>query len=325
MEQYIVNVIKMTSILVTGGAGFIGSNLIAALLESGYKVVCVDDLSTGHEKNIKEFESNQNFIFKNIDIRNYKLLEAIIKENKIELISHQAARGSVPKSIQEPLVTNDVNVNGTLNVLWAAHKNNVKRVVVAISSSVYGDSEVLPKREDMPYNPKSPYAVSKVAKELYLKVFNQLYSLETVGLRYFNVYGPKQDPNGAYAAVIPKLISNALNNEPLSINGDGEQTRDFTYITDVVKANLLALKENAANGKSFNIAVGKSTTVNELAENIIEVTGSKSKIVHGQDRPGDVKHSIADISLAKKYLNFSPSIEIGEGLRFTIDWFRRTL
>ncbi|MBI2079131.1 SDR family oxidoreductase [Candidatus Micrarchaeota archaeon] len=313
----------MNSVLVTGGAGFIGSNLIETLLVKKYFVICLDNFSSGYEKNIKEFLSHENFVLEKGDVRDGSLVERVIKEHKIEFISHQAARGSVPKSIEEPLVSNEVNVNGTLNVLWAAHKNGVKRVVTAISSSIYGDSLTLPKKEEMPYNPKSPYAITKVTKDMYSKLFHDLYGLETVGLRYFNVYGPKQDPKGAYAAVIPRFVNNALKNEPLMIFGDGTQTRDFTYISDVVAANVLALEQNGAVGKSVNIADGKSTSIKELAEMVIRITDSKSKIRYEKERAGDIKHSVAEVSLAKKYLGYSPQVNIKEGLARTVVWFKR--
>jgi len=252
-------------------------------------------------------------------------VETIIKENKIKYITHQAARGSVPKSVEDPILTNEINVNGTLNVLWAAKKNDVEKVVCAISSSVYGDTPTLPKVETMPYSPLSPYALTKVAKEMYCKTFFELYKLKTIGLRYFNVYGRRQDPNGDYAAVIPRWITKALKGEDLPINGDGKQTRDFTYIDDVVNANILALKcENQeAFGRGFNIGYSGKIDIKTLAENIIKATKSKSKIVFGEPRKGDIQDSYADIGLAKNILGYNPKVNINDGLEKTLDWYNK--
>lgn len=311
----------MSRILVTGGAGFIGSNITEELLSKGHFVVCLDDLSAGKMENIQEFQSNENFVFVNGDIRNLQIIQKLLKEHSIEKICHQAARGSVPKSVNNPILTNSINVDGTLNILWAAKEAGVKRVVAAISSSIYGDSPTLPKIETMPYNPKSPYATSKVVDDLYCKNFYDLYDLETVGLRYFNVYGPKQDPKGDYAAVIPKFALNAWKGEPLFIEGDGEQTRDFSYISDVVNANLLALESDKAPGHSMNIAYGDRISVNDLAKKIIQLTSSKSEITYKESRPGDVKDSLADLTLAKEKLGFIPKVSIDEGLKKTVEWF----
>lgn len=309
-------------ILITGGAGFIGSNLAEYFLGQNWNVTVLDDLSTGYIKNVEPFLSNPNFKFIKGDIRDFDLVSKIIRDNKIQYISHQAARGSVPKSVENPMLSNDININGTLTVLWAAHKLGVKKVVCAISSSVYGDTPELPKKESMPHNPMSPYAITKVACEHYARVFNDLYKLPTVGLRYFNVYGKKQDPNGAYAAVIPKFILNALENKPLKINGDGSQTRDFTYIQDVIKANSLALEHDSANGRSFNIAYGDRIDILSLANLIIKLSGSESEIEFQNPRPGDVHDSLADLQFAERYLKYKPQYPLEKGLLETVEWFK---
>ncbi len=307
-------------VLVTGCAGFIGSNIVERLLSDGHFVVGIDNFETGHKENIGEFLENENFKFIEGDIRNLDFLDTVIKEYSIKQISHQAARGSVPKSVEDPIKTNSINVIGTLNVLFSAKQNNVEKVVVAISSSIYGDTPELPKKESMHYNPKSPYAITKVAKDLYCKNFFELYGLKTIGLRYFNVYGYKQDPSGAYAAVIPKFILSTLRNNPMEIYGDGNQTRDFTFVKDVVDSNILALEKNVG-GISVNIAYGSFVTINQLAKKIKELTGSKSEILHKSPRKGDIKDSLADISLAKKYLEYEPKFDLNKGLKETINWF----
>ncbi len=315
------------NVLVTGCAGFIGSNICEQLVNDGWNVVGIDNLMTGYRKNIEHLEEKDNFIFIWADVRNFAEVDRIIKEHRISHITHQAARGSVPKSVEDPLLTNDINVNGTINILWSAKENNIEKVVCAISSAVYGNTPILPKVETMPYNPLSPYAITKVAKEMYCKAFFELYGLKTIGLRYFNVYGRRQDPNGDYAAVIPRWIAKALRNEDLPINGDGKQTRDFTYIDDVVSANILALEcENTeAFGKGFNIGYSGRIDITTLAENIISATGSHSKIVFGEARKGDIQDSYADITLAKKLLGYEPSNSISEGLKKTMDWYRKNL
>lgn len=315
------------NVLVTGCAGFIGSNICEKLVSDGWNVVGIDNLMTGYRKNIQQLEKKENFKFIWADVRNLNDVDRIIKDNNIKYITHQAARGSVPKSVEDPILTHEINTNGTLNVFWAAHQNKVEKVVCAISSSVYGNTPTLPKVETMPYNPMSPYALSKVCKEMYCKMFFELYGLNTIGLRYFNVYGKRQDPMGDYAAVIPRWITKALNNEDLPINGDGKQTRDFTYIEDVVSANILALEcENLeAFGKGFNIGYSSKIDITTLAENIIKATGSKSKIVFGEPRKGDIQDSYADINLAKNLLGYSPATSIDEGLKKAMDWYRENL
>jgi UDP-glucose 4-epimerase len=309
-------------ILVTGGAGFIGSHIAERLLSLGHEVTVLDDLSTGKLENIQALMGHARFHFSQGSILDLPLLMELIQNRRIERISHQAARPSVARSIEDPLATHEVNITGTLNVLKAAHEAGCQRVVAASSSSIYGNTPVLPKKEDMHYRPRSPYAASKVAGELYLQVFNAVYGLQTVGLRYFNVYGPQQDPNSHYAAVIPKFIRLALNGEPLPIEGDGAQTRDFTYVDDVVSANLLSLTAPELHGECVNIGYGEQTSILSLAETVIRQIRSSSKIEHRDPRPGDVRDSFADISLAKSLLGYKPEYRLADGLRRTIDWYR---
>ena len=312
-------------VLVTGGAGFIGSHISERLLALGHEVTVLDDLSTGKLENIQVLMGHDRFHFCRGSILDLPLLRELIQHRRIERVSHQAARPSVARSIEDPLATHEVNITGTLNILKAAHEAGCQRVVAASSSSIYGNTPVLPKREDMHYRPRSPYAASKVAGELYLQVFHAVYGLQTVGLRYFNVYGPQQDPNSHYAAVIPKFIRLALNGEPLPIEGDGTQTRDFTYIDDVVSANLLSLTTPELHGECVNIGYGEQTSVLSLAETVIGQTRSASKIVHRDPRPGDVRDSLADISQAHSLLGYKPAFSLSEGLVATIDWYRKNL
>lgn len=311
----------MDKVLVTGGAGFIGSNIVGALVERGYYVKAYDNLVTGKLENIREFMKNENFTFVQGDILEYKKL--INEMNGVDYVLHQAALPSVSRSVLDPATTDRINVGGTINVLLAAKEVGVKKVVIASSSSVYGNTSKLPKQETMLYNPLSPYAVSKVATELYAEVFSKLYDVSTVCLRYFNVYGPKQDPTGEYAAVVPKFIMSALKGEPLTIYGDGNQTRDFTFVEDVVQANILAMKSDAEG--NYNIAYGKSVSIQELAEKIIKLTFSKSKIIYLDPRPGDIRHSLADISKAMRDLGYSPRYDLNSGLIKTIEWFNKMI
>ncbi len=315
------------NILITGCAGFIGSNLAEYLVKEDWNVVGVDNLMTGYRKNIKHLEKEKNFRFIWGDVRDFKFVDEIIKKYEIEFISHQAARGSVPKSVEDPLLTNDINIGGTLNILEASRNNGVKKVVCAISSSVYGDTPTLPKVESMPYSPLSPYAVTKMTKEVYLNVFYKLYGLKTIGLRYFNVYGRRQDPNGDYAAVIPRWISRALAGKDLLVNGDGEQTRDFTYIDDVIQANIkgLTCENNDAFGRGYNIGYSSHVDIKTLAEKIIDITDSKSRIVFGPPRKGDIRDSYADITLAKKMLGYNPQTDLENGLKKTVEWYIKFL
>ena len=309
----------MKTILVTGGAGFIGSNLIDELLKNSYRVICLDNLSTGSIKNIQEFEDNENFRFVEGDILDFPLLSELTKE--VYAVSHQAALGSVPRSIKDPITSNRVNIEGTLNVFKACVDNKVERVVYAASSSTYGDSEALPKREDKIGKPLSPYAVTKLVNELYADVFHQVYGLNTIGLRYFNVFGPKQNPDGPYAAVIPLFIRAILNGESPVINGDGNHSRDFTFVANVVQANINALEASLESYNSvYNIAFGQQTSLNELVALINKITNSTINPIHKQEREGDIKHSLADIGKANKQLGYNPKLSIEMGLRKTIDW-----
>jgi len=312
-------------ILVTGGAGFIGSNLVADLLQRQevQQVRVLDNLATGNLKNIEEFESDPKFEFIQSDIRDYNSCLAACEG--IDLISHQAALGSVPRSINDPLTSNEVNITGTLNIFTAAKEKGIKRVVYAASSSTYGDHPGLPKVEDKIGNPLSPYAVTKYVNELYAKVYANVYGLQTVGLRYFNVFGPKQNPAGPYAAVIPLFIKAVLDNEAPVINGDGEHSRDFTFVGNAVHANIQALFINnqEAVNQVYNIAVGEQTSLNRLFEMIKEIAGSDLAPKYGPERKGDVKHSLADISKARTLLNYNPEISIRQGLKATFEWYRQ--
>lgn len=303
--------------LVTGGAGFIGSNLCIALLERGFGVRVLDNLVTGREENLQGYEREIEMI--RGDIRNPDEVAKAVKG--VDVVFHQAALPSVPRSVADPWTSNEYNVTGTLNVFIAARDHGVKRVVYASSSSVYGNTEVLPKVETMVPRPMSPYAVSKLTGEVYGRVFTELYGLETVGLRYFNVFGPRQDPNSEYAAVIPKFIKALLAQESPTIYGDGEQSRDFTFITDVVEANILAAEAPGVGGEVFNIACGHRTTLNELLEMVRSITGSTVETVYTDPRPGDVKHSLADIDKAQRLLGYQPRIGMEEGLQNTVEWF----
>ena len=310
--------IKNKKIVVTGGAGFIGSNLSRALCKDN-DAIAIDDLSTGHTNNIQDLIDNKRISFIKGSIADLNLLQKTFKN--VDYVFHQAAISSVPRSVKDPVRSNLVNVNGTLNVLIAAKENCVKKVVYASSSSVYGDTPTLPKKEDMIPDPLSPYGVSKLTGEYYCQVFTAIYNLPTVSLRYFNVYGPYQDPNGEYAAVIPKFINLVLNNKPPVIFGDGLQTRDFTYIQDVVNANILAMESKAIG--VFNASSGKQITINQLAKIITEKIGEDYQPVYNDPRPGDILHSYADITKAKKEIGYTQSFDIKNGLMATIKWFQR--
>ena len=308
----------MTKVFVTGGAGFIGSHITRALIKRGYEVVAYDNLITGKKENIQEFEENANFHFVKGDILEY---DRLLKEmSGANYVLHQAALSSVVQSFRDPVKTNRVNVDGTINVLLAAKEVDIEKVVIASSSSIYGDTSELPIHEKAPYNPLSPYAVTKVTKELYAKVFNKLYDISTICLRYFNVYGPKQDSKNEYAAVIPKFIIAAIRGKPLTIHGDGRQTRDFVFVEDVVNANLLAM-ESSAEG-NFNIAYGRNVSIVEIAEKILKITSSSSEVVHTNPRLGDIRNSLADISKARKVLGYKPKYNLDKGLIKTVEWFR---
>ncbi len=297
--------------VVTGGAGFIGSNLTEELAkEQENEVVVVDNLSTGRRENLQNLKNLKKCLFVEGSVTDLDLLRGVFKG--CDFVFHQAAIPSVPRSVKDPLATNNVNTNGTLNVLVAARDCGVKKVVFASSSSVYGDTPELPKREEMTPNPLSPYAVTKLVGEYYCKVFEEVYGLKTVSLRYFNVYGPRQDPHSDYAAVVPKFVKSVSENKPPVIFGDGEQTRDFTFVKDVVRANLLAAKSGATG--VFNIASGRRVSINELAEKIIKIQGKELEPVHSDPREGDVKHSLGDISRAQRGFGFEPRYSLEEGL-----------
>lgn len=313
------------NILITGGAGFIGSNLAAALIqdERVAKVRVFDNLATGFLKNLDDLKLDPKFEFVQGDIRDIEACRAAMKD--IHLVSHQAALGSVPRSVKDPLTTNAVNINGTLNVFNAAYELGIKRVVFAASSSTYGDSEGLPKVEDNIGNPLSPYAVTKLVNELYAGVYARVYGLEYIGLRYFNVFGPKQDPNGAYAAVIPLFFKAALENENPVINGDGEHSRDFTYVDNAVEANILALftLEKQAINQVYNVACGERTSLNELWKNINTITNTNIPAVYGPNRAGDIAHSLADITKARQLLGYTAAVKVKEGLEKSYNWYQK--
>ena len=311
-------------ILITGGAGFIGSNLVEHLLldERVKSVKVLDNLSTGSLKNIEVFFNNPKFEFIKGDIRDFATCLSACEN--INLITHQAALGSVPRSINDPLTTNDVNITGTLNIFTAAKEKNIKRIVYAASSSTYGDHPGLPKVEDKIGKPLSPYAVTKYVNELYAKVYADLYGMELIGLRYFNIFGPKQNPVGPYAAVIPIFAEALLNNEQPTINGDGHHSRDFTYIDNAVQANILSLftTNKEAVNQVFNIACGSKTSLLELFSGLKNEAGSSLQPLHAPARMGDVKHSLADITKAKQLLGYTPNVSVEEGLKKTFHWYK---
>lgn len=313
------------NILVTGGAGFIGSNLVAALLEDPRvgTVRVIDDLSNGFRHNIEEFLPLADFEFIEGDICDYELCATACQG--MHRIAHQAALGSVPRSIKKPLRTNQVNIEGTLNVFTAAKEAGIKRVVFAASSSTYGDSKALPKQEDIIGKPLSPYAVTKLVNELYADVYAQLYDFHYVGLRYFNVFGPKQDPHGAYAAVIPLFAKAILNGKSPTINGDGGHSRDFTYIENVVQANIKALftENEAALNQVYNVACGNRTTLLELFEALRQEAGVELEPIFGPERPGDIRHSHADISKIRRLLDYSPDVSVTDGIKKAFGWYRQ--
>ncbi|MBV6478511.1 MAG: UDP-N-acetylglucosamine 4-epimerase [Ignavibacteria bacterium] len=303
--------------LVTGGAGFIGSNIVSELLKSGHYVRVLDNFSSGKRENLKGLESDIDLI--EGDIRSYHIVQQAVKG--IEVVLHQAALPSVPRSIKDPITTNDVNVNGTLNILEASVGSGVRRVVYASSSSVYGDNPELPKHENMLPNPLSPYAVSKLAGEKYCTVFSRLFELETVALRYFNVFGPNQDPYSQYSAVIPRFIKAIMNDIPPKIFGDGEQSRDFTYVSNVINANILASTSRCDSGISLNCACHGNITLNQLVGCINEYLGKRIEPEYLPPRAGDIKHSYADINLAKEKIDYNPGIDFQTGLKLTIESF----
>ena len=324
-------IIENKSVLVTGGAGFIGSNIIEKLLKQNNKIVCLDNFSTGKRENISYFLNNCNFNFIEGDIRDLVTCHKAV--SGVEIVLHQAALGSVPRSIKDPLTSNEVNIQGFLNILVAARDAGVKRIIYAASSSTYGDSKELPKFEERIGNPLSPYAVTKYANELYASVFAKTYNMEIIGLRYFNVFGPRQDPFGAYAAVIPLFVKNLINLTSPKINGDGSFSRDFTYIANVVQANELAATVESPEAKNtvYNVACGAQTSLNELFAILKELLQqynpeiSKISPNYGPERIGDVPHSLASIEKAQTLLGYYPTHQIKEGLREAIDWYWNNL
>lgn len=318
-------------ILITGGAGFIGSNLCEALLNKDNKVVCLDNFATGKRENIEVFLEDPNFVLIDGDIRQ---LEVCLKATKdIDYVLHQAALGSVPRSIKDPITSNEVNVSGFLNMLVASRNNGIKRFVFAASSSTYGDSQSMPKVEDIIGKPLSPYAITKYVNELYADIFSKTYGLETIGLRYFNVFGRKQDPKGAYAAVIPKFVSQLMKGESPVINGDGNYSRDFTYIDNVIQANLLSLvtTNKKAINTIYNVAYGERNTLNDLTGYLKDYLSEfDSKIlnidfIYGPNRAGDIPHSHASIEKAKENLNYNPQFNLQKGLRQAVKWYWKNL
>jgi nucleoside-diphosphate-sugar epimerase len=305
--------------LVTGGAGFIGSHIAQTLADRGETVRVLDNFLTGKKENLSSFRGKIELL--EGDIRDFETCRRASRG--ADYILHQAALPSVPRSVENPLLANEINVTGTLNVLLAARQAKVKRVVFASSSSVYGEDPRLPKREGMVGHPLSPYAVTKLAGENYCRVFNLIYGLSTVGLRYFNVFGPRQDPYSQYAAVIPNFILKILKGESPTVYGDGEQSRDFTYVSDIVEANLLAATAEGVSGEVFNIACGQKTTINRLVQEINGILGTRINPVHRDARPADVRHSLADISRAQESIRYRPRFSFRQGLEQTIDAFRK--
>ena len=318
-------------ILVTGGAGFIGSNLTEALLKLNNEVICLDNFATGKKENITPFLTNPNYTLIEGDIR--KLSDCQLAVKGVDYVLHQAALGSVPRSIKDPITSNEVNVGGFLNMLTASRDSDVKRFIYAASSSTYGDSEALPKVEDKIGKPLSPYAITKYVNELYADVFSKTYGLETIGLRYFNVFGRKQDPNGAYAAVIPKFVSQFMAGESPVINGNGEFSRDFTYIDNVIQANLLSMitDNKEAINTVYNVAFGERNTLKDLVELLKKsLTEFDPKIkdiqvIYGPNRVGDIPHSLASVDKAKNLLAYNPQFSLEKGLKEAVNWYWNNL
>jgi len=324
-------ILKDSRVLVTGGAGFIGSNLVESLLNSGNSVVCLDNFSTGKRENLKEFISNPAFKLIEGDIRNYD--DSLKAVENIDIVFHEAALGSVPRSIKDPITSTDVNIGGFVKMLFAAKESGVKRFIYAASSSTYGDHPVLPKVEDKIGSPLSPYAITKYVDELFAGNFAQTYGIDVVGLRYFNVFGRRQDPDGAYAAVIPKFMKMLMKHEVPLINGDGSISRDFTYIDNVVQANHLAsvVQNNAALNQVYNVAHGERTSLNQLFFFIRKLAAGFDKDIltiepiYGPARAGDIPHSLASIEKAKKLLYYSPTLNVEDGLKEAVKWYWENL
>ncbi|MDP6418637.1 MAG: SDR family oxidoreductase [Candidatus Krumholzibacteria bacterium] len=308
----------MAKVLITGGAGFIGSHLAEALLEDGNSVEIFDNLSTGHLSNLEAFRDR--ITFTEADLRDASAVSSSVAGK--DYVFHEAALASVPRSVKDPLASNDVNVNGTLNLLIAARDAGVRRVIYAASSSAYGNTEVSPKHEALPSNPLSPYAVTKLVGEQYCRAFYEVYGLETLSIRYFNVFGPRQDPDSPYSAVIPIFASHVLDGKSPTIHGDGEQTRDFTYVKNVVAGNMRAMAAENVRGETVNVACGGSYSVNYLFRSICDYYGSSMKAKYSDSRPGDVRDSCADISKARELLSYEPVASFEEGLKATLDWYR---
>lgn len=331
MESHMDTILNNYKVLVTGGAGFIGSNLCDELISLGAKVRCLDNFATGNFNNIKQLYDNPNFELQVGDIRNIEDCQKAVEG--VDYVLHEAALGSVPRSIKDPITSNDVNVSGFLNMLVAARDGKVKRFVYAASSSTYGDSQSLPKIEDVIGKPLSPYAITKYVNELYADVFSKTYGIECIGLRYFNVFGKRQDPNGAYAAVIPLFVKKLINHESPVINGDGEYSRDFTYIKNVLQMNILALTTQNPNAVNtvYNTAYGERTTLNQLVgylKNYLSSFDSKIasiEIVHGPNRIGDIPHSLANVDKARELMNYNPQYDLKEGLKEAIEWYWNNL
>ena len=306
-----------TRFLLTGGAGFIGSHIVKRLVGEGAVVRVVDNLSTGQVARLENLRCSIEYV--EADLADNLVSDEVVKD--VDYVLHQAAVPSVQRSVRDPVGTNRANVTATLNLLESCRKTGIRRFVYAASSSAYGDTEVLPKSEEMPPNPLSPYALQKLAGEHYCKLYYSLYGLETVCLRYFNVFGPGQDPHSEYSAVIPKFISKLLINELITVYGDGEQSRDFTYVENVVDANLLALQATKACGKVLNVGCGERITLNTLIQLLEEIVGVKAKVSYSASKPGDVRHSLADINLARRLLEYEPKVMVKEGLRRTVEAF----
>ena len=311
----------MSLYLVTGGAGFIGSNIVEELVKQNARVRVLDNLATGKRENLEPFKSKVEFL--EVDICNLSDLKVAMKG--VQFVFHQAAIPSVPKSILDPIASHNVDLTGTLHVLWAAKQAGVKRVIYAGSSSAYGDSPILPKREDLPAKPISPYGLMKYAGEEYCRLFSSLYELETVSLRYFNVFGPRQDPSSQYSGVLSRFITGMLRGESPIILGDGEQSRDFTYVANVVRGNLLACQAEGVAGKMYNIACGRSVTLNQVVSSLNKLMGTDIPSNYDSPRVGDIQHSLADISRAANDLKYIPLVDLDAGLKLTVEWYRKNL
>jgi nucleoside-diphosphate-sugar epimerase len=308
----------MSLYLVTGGAGFIGSNIVEELLKQNAKVRVLDNLSTGKRENLEVFKDKVEFL--ELDICNLKDLKDAMKG--VQFVLHQAAIPSVPRSVEDPIASHNADLTGTLHVLWAAKQAGVARVIYAASSSAYGDSQIRLKREDLPAKAISPYGLMKYAGEEYCRLFSELYGLETVSLRYFNVFGPRQDPSSQYSGVLSRFITGMLRGQSPTIFGDGEQSRDFTYVTNVVRGNLLACHAAGVSGRMYNIACGRSVTLNQVVSSLNNLLGTNIPSNYGSPRVGDIKHSLADISRAGNDLKYVPIVDFDAGLRMTVEWYR---